>query len=134
MIGEALLEKSINPFRIMTLNEFCKAVEGSESHFKNLIKELERILLLSKEKQVRQTILVFGAIVAMLINHFDSKHKIVRYRKLYLNKLSEKSSRMIDSGLFNHYLPSSRTRRNIKGLPPGLHDYKKSMPLESPVS
>ena len=121
MIGEALLEKSVTPFRVMSLNEFCQALKGEQSHFENLIKELESVLFLSIEKEVRQNILVFGAIVVMLINHFDPKHKIVRYRKLYLNKLSEKSSKMIGSHLFNHYLPFIKNRKDyVKRATAGL--------------
>jgi len=105
MIGETLIEKAPAKFRVLSLNEFCVLIKSNDVHFNSLFTELENRLFNTIDKQVRQDFFVYGAIVAILINHFDKKHKIVRYRKLYMNKLSAKSGWLIKSSLLEHYLP-----------------------------
>ena len=71
---------------------------------------METFLLSVSEKEKRQTVLVFGVIIAALIDHFDPKYKTVRRRGIYLNKLSQKSRKSIKVQLVDHYIPFIKSK------------------------
>jgi hypothetical protein len=104
IIGEALLEESGNTFKVMSLNQFVNKLHDQDSNISKWIALLENKLCATTDKEIRQKILVFGVLVAILIDHFDPNHKIVRKREIYLNKLSEKSKSIIQRNLLGHYL------------------------------
>lgn len=105
IIGEALITNSDQKFRILTLKEFLDEFEKTESPLSKWVNQLESQMNQVNDKDVRQTFLIFGVIVAMLIDHFDPKYKTVRRRKIYTNKLSRRSKQMIRNNLLKHYLP-----------------------------
>ena len=105
MIGESLIEKSNSVFSVMNLHQFYDTLHSENSSSNIWIKKLENKLLATSDKLVRQEILVFGIIVAALMDHFDPNHTISRRRPIYINKLSEKSKERIKNTLLNHYLP-----------------------------
>ncbi|MDQ6812913.1 MAG: hypothetical protein M3040_04125 [Bacteroidota bacterium] len=105
MIGEALIERSSSVFRIMSLHQFYDALHSKNSSSNIWIKKLEDQLLATSDKMIRQKVLVFGIIVAALMDHFDPNHSISRRRPIYINKLSEKSKDDIKNTLLGHYLP-----------------------------
>jgi hypothetical protein len=105
MIGEALIENSNGPFRVMSMNNFYSCLNDKSNNISIWIDLLEKYFLSTRDKNKRQQILVFGVIVAVLIDYFDPNHKIVRRRKIYINKLNNKSKKKIERNLLNHYLP-----------------------------
>lgn len=104
IIGECLISSKEQKFRIMTLKDFLVTLEDESSTLSKWIGELEKKLLNVNYKQQRQVILRFGVIVAVLIDHFDPKHKTVRRREIYKNRLSPKSKELLNEYLFGHYL------------------------------
>ncbi|GAA0548099.1 hypothetical protein [Chitinophaga japonensis] len=104
IIGEGLVESANNNFRVMSLNTFVRSINNTDSPLKNWIAVLERKLCECTDKDKRQRILVYGVIVSTLINHFDPKHKVIRAREIYTNKLSRKSMGKIMGALFSRYL------------------------------
>jgi len=104
IIGESLIINKEQKFKVMTLKEFFDELNNHESTLSKWIKDLESIFDNVQDKEQRQIILRFGVIVALFIDHFDPKHKTVRRRKVYKNKLSVKSKRMIKNNLLNYYL------------------------------
>lgn len=110
IIGECLISNKDQKFRIMTLKEFLETLENENSTLSKWIGELEKKLLNVNYKDQRQVILRFGIIVAVLIDHFDPKHKTVRRRQIYKNKLSPKSKELLNKYLFEHYLKFVRNK------------------------
>ncbi|MUV04984.1 hypothetical protein GN157_14805 [Flavobacterium rakeshii] len=104
IIGECLISNKDQKFRIMTLKDFLETLENEDSSLAKWIGELEKKLLNVNYKEQRQVILRFGVIVAVLIDHFDPKHKTVRRRNIYKNRLSPKSKELLRKYLFGHYL------------------------------
>ncbi|MGV1012940.1 MAG: hypothetical protein ACOYBS_10870 [Flavobacterium sp.] len=104
IIGECLISKDNQKFRVMTLKEFLEELDRPETSLSKWIKELELNLLSVKDKEHRQLVLRFGVIIAMLIDHFDPNYNTVRRRDIYLNKLSVKSKKNIKNHLTYHYL------------------------------
>ncbi len=106
IIGECLIANKNQKFRVMTLSEFLDELESPESKLKKWIDKLdsEFSLLKNKDKKFRQTVLTYGIIAAIIIDHFDPEYKAVRRRKIYKNKLSESSKKLIKDNLLGHYL------------------------------
>lgn len=105
MIGESLIEQSSSSFKIMSLNQFIISLNDPQSTHNIWIKKLEDALIITNQTNVRQRFLVFGIIVAALIDYFDPKYKIVRRREIYTHKLNDRSKKLIGVNLFKHYLP-----------------------------
>lgn len=105
IIGECLITNEKQKFRILTLKEFLDELNNKESSLTNWIEKLENQLKSLDDKKIRQQVLRFGVIVAILIDHFDPKHKTIRRRELYLLKLTNRSTSIIRNQLLNHYLP-----------------------------
>ncbi|MCK6649268.1 MAG: hypothetical protein L6Q66_06410 [Bacteroidia bacterium] len=104
IIGESLIAKKNQKFKIMTLNEFLVELDEPNSNLAKWINELELFLMQVSDKDKRQTVLRFGVILSALIDNFDPKHETVRRRQLYTNKLSLKSKNLIRNNLLDHYL------------------------------
>ncbi|MFA7116601.1 MAG: hypothetical protein WC140_05145 [Bacteroidales bacterium] len=104
IIGQSLITNSNQKFKVMTLNEFMIEYEKPDSAIAIWGKKLEDTLQSVDDKKNRQTILLFGVIISMLINHFDPKHKSVRKRVVYKSKLSQRSKKIIKNRLLNQYL------------------------------
>lgn len=104
MIGEMMIEESGDSFRVMSLNRFTSLYQDKPSTFRKVISSLQEKIDLVDDREVRQRILIFGVIVAKLIDHFDPKEKIVRRNKIYANKLNKKSKKAIEGRLFEYYL------------------------------
>ena len=106
IIGESLITNHNQKFRILTLKEFLDDLENkNDTSLSKWIRSLELKLDKIGDKKIRQEFLRFGLIVGMLIDHFDPKHKTVRKRGVFINKLSIKSKQMIKWNLFKFYLP-----------------------------
>lgn len=105
IIGECLINQKEHKFRVMTLNDFIIQYEDINSNLYQRVQYLEAELLSVRNKEKSQTILKFGVLIAVLIDHFDPKYKTVRRRKIYLNKLTMKSKSSIRTVLLEHYLP-----------------------------
>jgi len=112
IIGESLIINKNQKFKVMTLSEFMIEYVKDNSVIALWGKKLEEILQSVGDKKKRQTILRFGVIVNMLINHFDPKHKSVRKRVVYKNKLSQKSKRIIKNSLLGHYLKFIKSKED----------------------
>jgi len=104
VIGEHLISVKDQKFRIMTLHEFLNQIESDSSSLKKYISKLELKFSNLNNKEIRQEILIFGLIVASLIDHFDPNHTTIRQRPYFTNKLSEKSKKTIKNNLFCYYL------------------------------
>lgn len=111
IIGESLIIHNQQTFRIITLWEFMTRLEEGNSALTTWISHLEKKLEMVKGKETRQQVLKFGVVVAAFINHFDSKSRIVRNRKVYLNKLSIKTKRIIRDVLISSYLPFLKDKK-----------------------
>lgn len=105
IIGESLMTSDKQKFRILTLKEFIDRNNDPSSSLKEWTNHLHSFLANTDDKDKRQSILVFGIIILALINHFDPKHKVVRKRETYENKLSRKSKQKIKYHLLDIYLP-----------------------------
>jgi hypothetical protein len=104
IIGEHLISGKDQKFRIMTLHEFITQLENNSSSLSKWILKLDSKLSNVHKKEIRQEILMFGIIVAALIDHFDPKHSTIRERPYYINKLTDKSKMTIKNNLFKYYL------------------------------
>ena len=105
IIGECLISTEGQKFRVLTLKEFLIHLDDPNSVLTMWIKELEMVLDNTKDNTIRQKVLIFGVIIAALIDRYDPDNKMVRKRKIYLNKLSKKSKKEIRFQLTRHYLP-----------------------------
>lgn len=104
IIGEYMIINKDQKFRVMTLHEFLIQIDNQTSSLNKWIAKLEKRLSTLSIREDRQLILRFGIIVAALIDHFDPKHKSIRKRPYYINKLSEKSKMAIKNNLCKYYL------------------------------
>lgn len=104
VIGEILIEGATPAFRVMNLNQFIKNYDDTESEIYKWAKKIEDKLNSTNDKKVRQRILVFGVIVAVLIDHLDPGHKIIHPNQIYKNKLNPTSKNIIRGNLFRHFL------------------------------
>jgi len=111
IIGECLITQKDQKFRVLTLNEFLIQYEDNSSNLHKRVAFLESFLNSVKDKDKRQTVLVFGVIVAALIDHFDPKYRTVRRRSVYLNKLTQKSRKSIKVQLLEHYIPFIKNKK-----------------------
>lgn len=105
IIGESLIMSEEKPFKIMSLKEFVSKIDDEDSDMYKWIQLLDKKIGNLKHSRVKQDLLVFGLIAAIFIDHFDPEYKSVRRRKIYLNKLDEKSRAKIKKSLLGHYLP-----------------------------
>lgn len=105
IIGECLITNEKQKFRILTLKEFLDELNKENSSLYHWNNKLEKKLLGVDDKAKRQEFLRFGIIVAALIDHFDPDHETVRRGKIYMIKLTNKSSNLIRNPLLKHYLP-----------------------------
>jgi chaperonin cofactor prefoldin len=104
IIGECLITNKDQKFRVMTLKDFVETLENKDHTLSKWVSLLENKLLSVKDKEERQSVLRYGIIIVALIEHFDSKHKTVRQRRIYLNKLNPRSKKLLKVYLFGHYL------------------------------
>lgn len=104
ILGGNLINSKEKRFPVMTLNEFVVELKNENSALVTWVSHLDRIFKQVDDKEIRQTILVYGVIVAALIDHFDPEYKSVRRRAIYTNKLSVKSRKKIQNTLLKHYL------------------------------
>jgi hypothetical protein len=111
IIGEYMISSKDQKFRVMTLHEFMTQVENNTSPLNKWISQLERKFSSLRNKDIRQEILMFGIIVAALIDHFDPKHSTIRQRPYYINKLSDKSKMAIKNNLFKYYLTFVKNKK-----------------------
>jgi hypothetical protein len=111
IIGECLITQKDQRFRILSLNEFIVQYKDPTSNLYHWLKNLEILMLALSDKEKRQRILVYGVIVAALIDHYDPNHKTVRRRNIYLNKLTQKSRRWIKWPLLEQYLPFIKDKK-----------------------
>jgi len=103
--GESLIIYVGEKHRLKTLYEFTKDYKNESSGIKELFKPMRDLLENTGPIEVRQKILQFGIIIHALIDHFDQKHKIIRERKPYENKLNAKTKSSLQNRVFRHYLP-----------------------------
>lgn len=103
IIGEGMIINSGDKFQVIPLYSFFDKINTDET-FRNWVNELNGLFLSSKNKGRRQTILVYGVIIAMFLDHFDRKQRIARRRDIYLNKLRPESIMLIRNVLLGHYL------------------------------
>lgn len=104
IIGEAVIAEERQRFRLMTLKNFLLEIEVPASNLGKWIMGLNDVLDSVNNKEKRQVILIYGIIVAALIDNFDPKYKTVRRRALYINKLSVDSKRRIKTHLLSYHL------------------------------
>jgi len=103
--GEALIINQGENHRLKTLYEFTKDYKNENTGIKELFNPLKDLLENTGPVQVRQKILLFGIIIHALVDHFDPKHKIIRDRKAYENKLTSKTRDALQNRVFKYYLP-----------------------------
>jgi len=104
VIGELLIENAPTGFRVMSLNQFIKQFDDHDSEVYKWASKIEDKLNNTSDKKIRQRILVFGVIVASLIDHLDPKHQIIHPNNIYKNKLNSTSKNIIRGNLFRHFL------------------------------
>jgi hypothetical protein len=104
VVGETLIEGATISFKIMNLNQFIKNWDTGTSGIHTWAEKLTNKLEATDDKKIRQRILVFGVIVAALIDHFDPRHEIIHPNELYINKLNDTSKNLIRRNLFKYYL------------------------------
>lgn len=103
IIGESMILNADNKFQIVTLYSFFNKIE-SDANFLKWISELKDVFDSSRKTEIRQKILIFGVIVAMFLDHFDSNQNIARRRMIYKNKLRPESCIKIEKILLINYL------------------------------
>lgn len=104
-IGESVIIGNSPDLKIMSLYNFTNEYNKTNSDLNKIIKPLERILFQTRNKEVRQKILLFGVIIHSLIDFLDENHNVIRDRKAYINKLSEKTKIQLGTRIFKLYLP-----------------------------
>lgn len=116
-------------FKVMSLNDFMRNFDNPQSDIHKWGKVLDEELKKVYDKDVRQRILRYGIIIAMLIDFFDPKHKIVLERKIYTNKLNVHSMQVLKHELLPHYLPFVKNREKYyqKKMRPAGHKSHKKM-------
>jgi len=138
ILGECLLTSREQKFKVMTLKEFLDEIEKSDSSLSKWSRKLEDTLIVVDDHAKRQRILRFGVIVNAFIEHFDPRHKTVRNREIYKNKLSRKSNEIIKNHLLTDYLPflenKERYYTNKKSPQANFASKKLLKPLDSSVS
>ena len=103
--GESLIATEGGQNRLKTLYEFTVEYKNSETGILELFKPLRDLLENTGPKYNRQRILQFGIIIHALIDHFDPKHKVIRKRDSYANKLTDKTRKSLQNRIFKHYIP-----------------------------
>jgi hypothetical protein len=103
-IGESLIQERNGQLKTITYYEFAEKYQSSEKlrfWYKPLISALSQ----SVHVDVRQKILVYGAILHSLIDTLDPKHLTTGIRPGWPNKLTKKSSHELKYRIFPIYLP-----------------------------
>jgi hypothetical protein len=104
MIGESLIIGEEGNFRVKTLYQFVKEYEAPESFIYTKLIPLRELLENTNLKANRQAILMFGVIIRVLTDYYDPKHRIVRSRNLFTNKLDDKNKKDLQYRIFVDYL------------------------------
>lgn len=112
VIGEILISGASTSFRVMNLNDFIRQYDDVNSEVRKWATKIENILIQTHDKKIRQRILVFGVIVASLIDHLDPEHRIIHPNKVYKNKLNPTSKNVIRGNLLSHYLKFVKNKKN----------------------
>jgi hypothetical protein len=115
IIGEQLLIQNNQKFTFMSLNEFYYEFTNEKSQLYDCVKKLENKFSEMNKSEVKQKVLVYGMIVSMMINNYDSKHTFIRERPLYINKLNQKSKEMIKHNLLEFYLNFVKKKEQYYG-------------------
>jgi len=105
MIGEAIIDKASSPLKPLTMFEFFQLYKEDDSPIKEYFEDLKLAVKEAKHRANRQQILLYGMIVHSIIEHFDPKHKLIRKRNPYVNKLSEKTKEELEKRVFGNFLP-----------------------------
>ena len=104
-IGESVIIGKLSDLKIMSLYNFTNEYYKTDSDINRIIKPLETSLFQTGNRGVRQKFLLFGVIIHSLIDYLDKNHTVIRDRKPYINKLSEKTKIQLETRIFRHYLP-----------------------------
>lgn len=103
-IGELTTELSpTGELRTIGVVEFQQKISGT-SPASVWCEPLIQLLTRSKEKAVRQQLLVYGVVVHALVDTLDPSHQSTHPRDPYPNKLSEKSKHEVNRLVFDEYL------------------------------
>jgi len=105
IMGESLIINDGNSYRLKTLYEFTKDYSSSDNHINKVFQPLRELLENMGPVENRQRVLQFGVIIHALIDHFDHKHIVVRERKSYVNKLTNKTKKGLQQRVFKEYIP-----------------------------
>lgn len=105
-IGELTTELSpTGELRTIGVVEFQQKIGGA-APASVWCEPLVQLLARSKEKAIRQQLLVYGVVVHALVDTLDPKHQSTHPREPYPNKLSEKSKHEVKRLVFKEYLNS----------------------------
>ena len=103
-IGESLIKERNGQLETITYYEFVEKYQSSERFrfwFQSLISTLSQYV----HAEMRQRILVYGAILHALVDMLDPKHLTAGKRPGWPNKLTKNSSRELQYRIFPIYLP-----------------------------
>lgn len=115
IIGEGMIINSSNKFQVIPLYEFLEKI-NTDPVFASWINELERYISSLKSNKARQRILVFGIIVAALIDHFDPNHRIARQRQIYVQRIRPKTANNLKHILFKRYLEFVKSKERYYNI------------------
>lgn len=111
IIGEGMIINANDKFKIIPLYSFLEKID-SDKNFSMWINELELYISSLRSNSDRQRILIFGIVVAALLNHFDPNHKISRRRSIYSHRIKQESSKLIKHVLLEHYLKFIKNKKS----------------------
>lgn len=103
-MGEGLLEINEGNNRVVTFKEFVEWFHRDEKN-QQWFRPLVDLFVDIKNKDNRQSILIYGTILHALIDFLDPLHKVTKDRPNWCNKLSQKTISELERRVFPTYLP-----------------------------
>lgn len=104
VIGEALLQENSRGLEIKSFYHFLEEYNDKNTSFNTWFSPLESQLIHSRNRRIRQDILLYGVILHAMVDNLDAGHQYIRDRKSYPNKLSKKTRNDIKNRIFGVYL------------------------------
>ena len=115
LIGEALITPEGSRFDTMSLHEFSETYV-KDGALREWLHPLRTLLLTTRHRRIRQRVLLYGAVVHMLVDTLDDKHRVTRDRPSYPNKLTQRTRRDLRFRIIEQYLPFVGNREKYLGI------------------
>ncbi len=102
-------------YKIKTFFQFLNEY-SSESEIGHVSETLDGKLRDTRIKKTRQLILLYGVILHAMTDSLDPKHKFIRERRPYPNKLTEDTRYDLEKRVFGIYLPKVKGNKYYEAI------------------